>query len=95
MTYIDAQLAEDFAYERCRNVFAASRWFGPSADEREAYKDFVEAFAARTLMLQSAGAELWFAVSSRFDSKADVRRRLEAALDRRRAFGAAAESLSE
>lgn len=95
MNYLDAQLAEDFAYELWRGEFFSARRGGLNIAERKAYKDYAEAFAARTLALQTVGAQVWMEVSALLDSKLLARRRLDAALARRRAFGAAAVKLSD
>lgn len=94
MTYIDAQLAEDFAYERWWSAFGRSAGRA-NAEERRAYKDYADAFGAKTLIVQAMSYAVWDAVCSQMQSKMDTRRRLETALMRRRAFAAAAEKISD
>lgn len=94
MEYGEALIAEDMAYERWRGVFFVARRDGDMDEERAAYKDYADAFAARTLIVQRGGYALWNEVSGEIDNKLDVRRRLDAALSRRRAFGDAAMALA-
>ena len=63
-------------------------------EERAAYKDYADAFAARTLIIQRGGYALWDEMTGEIDNKLHVRRRLDAAFSRRRAFGNAAIALA-